>query len=80
MIKYVIGKALRELGVKHPAPMSMEPPDMKVEPKKLLEWEGVVHYYAGNPPVKNKCDLYIKFKLDKKNDIVIIEKRISNEK
>ena len=78
MIKYVVGKALRELGVKHPAPISMEPPTLKVAPGKILEWTGVVHYYANNPPVKSKCDLKIKYKLDKKNDIIILEKSMTN--
>lgn len=81
MEKYIIGKALREAGFRHPAPITLTPPVVEVgEKKKVMKWSGKVDFYKENPPVKTTVDLEVTYRLNGENDIDLLKVTATNER
>ena len=81
MKKYIIGKALREAGYRHPAPTTLDPPEVEVGKKMdVRRWKGRVDFYKNNPPVSTTVDMDITYRLNKVNDIEIMKVEVTNER
>lgn len=81
MKKYIIGKALREAGFKHPAPTTLEPATVEVGKKlEVKRWIGRVNFYKDNPPVSTTIDLDVTYRINKVNDIEIMKVEATNER
>lgn len=81
MRKYIIGKALRQAGFKHPAPTTLDPPEVEVgEKMEVKKWVGRVDFYKDNPPVSTTVDMSVRYRMDNVNDIQIMNVEVTNER